>query len=153
MLAEANASPYLWERERATMYRDYDYGALDAAMDSLYLHDAAAHRALVDVHEFGWLEPPHGHRLQAALDRGFVFLDGRMPADLRFPAAPETQPVEAVEVGRPDQDARRSRAQERHARILELHESTGMSAAEIAAACRCSLRTVYTVVQKETQAA
>ena len=149
LLAEANERGEAWEEARKAMYADFDYAALDRAMDSLYLHDADAHRALVEVHEFGWLDPPHGAHLRAALDRGFVFLDGRLPADLRAPAAPESQPVEAVEVGRPDRDARRSRAHDRHARILELHESTSMSAAEIAQACRCSLRTVYTVVQKQ----
>lgn len=65
LVADANAHPYAWERERRRMYQLFDFGALDRAVEQL-------HGALPGVSPYS--------------ERGLAFLDERLPTPLRAPA-------------------------------------------------------------------
>lgn len=65
LLAEANARPYGWERERARMYREFDYAALDRALERL-------RGRLPGVSPYS--------------ERGLELLDGWLPDPLRAPS-------------------------------------------------------------------
>lgn len=86
-LADANAHPYGWERARKRMYKAFDYGALDQALEQLRVADDGASRALHAVYVYGWQEEPTAGPLQAACERGLAFLDQHLPAELRVPDA------------------------------------------------------------------
>ena len=87
LLEEANRRGYVWERERDRMYRHFDYAALDVALDALRNHDESAYHALHAVYVYAWLtELSPG--TEVALERGLVFLDERLPENLRAPAPP-----------------------------------------------------------------
>lgn len=63
LVAQANQHPYGWERARAAMYAQYDYHALDLALERLA----------------GWCIPPYS-------DRGLELLDEWLPDPLRAPS-------------------------------------------------------------------
>ena len=70
-LADANAKGYAWEEARKTMYRRFDYEALDRALEQLYLARPGAN--------------PYS-------DASLAFIDLRMPDVIRAPGA---EPAEA----------------------------------------------------------
>lgn len=89
-LADANEHPFSWEIARQQMYRDFDFGALDLALEQLREHDHDAYRALHAVYVYGWLVAPAG-LAAAACERGLLALHPLLPEKLRAPAEP--QPV------------------------------------------------------------
>jgi hypothetical protein len=142
-LEDANRHPYAWERARAAMYRRFDYGALDCALEQLRLLDDLAYRMLHSVHVYGWfthITPA----VEAICDRGIAFLDEQLPDPLRAP-----EPIPSAEqkiVGKLERAAGASARAIRDARICGL-ASQGLKPAEIAAECHVSIRTVYLVTR------
>ena len=55
LLHEANTRGYAWEEARRTMYRRYDFAALDRALDSLRSNHPDSAHALNAVYIDGWL--------------------------------------------------------------------------------------------------
>lgn len=89
-LAEANRTPYRWERERKRMWATYDYPALDKALERLRQHDPQACSLIHSVYVYGWAEP--SSTVEAIVDRALVFIDARMPDPIRAPG--DKQPWE-----------------------------------------------------------
>jgi hypothetical protein len=84
LLAEANRRGFGWEEERRRMYRLFDYGALDAALDLLRDADDSAYRAIHAVYVYAWLtELSPG--VEVSLERGLLFLSEKLPDNLRSP--------------------------------------------------------------------
>lgn len=83
-IEEANNHPYAWELARRRMYRDYDYRALDVALDALR-------------HEHPGLSP--------YTRIGLKFLDRRMPNPIRSPE-PSTGAVKNTKARGPNVDER-----------------------------------------------
>lgn len=148
LLAEANEHPYVWELERRRMYRDFDYAALDRALDELRGVDYSAYRALHAVFVYRWLaecDAPHAH-----IERGIVFLDDHLPETLRAPAPekPLTSTVrgpmrpEAGKYAKHLRDGAMRAAADAGATLAELMESFGVSKS-----------TVYSVVNRKDTAA
>lgn len=73
---DANAHPYRWERERARMWRRFDYAWLDVVLDSLRARDPDAAHALHAVYVYGWLREASAG-VEAAVERGLRFLELR----------------------------------------------------------------------------
>lgn len=61
------------------MYRLFDYGPLDLALEELRTHDPIAYRALHAVYVYGWLRDVSGVT-EAAVARGLAFLSPRLAA-------------------------------------------------------------------------
>lgn len=93
-IEDANRHPYGWELARRRKWGLFDYATLDRALDLLMVADAAAATAVekLHVHRRIWPEPagsPTARRqpwhiepigeMAAALERGLVFIDERMP--------------------------------------------------------------------------
>lgn len=89
-LADANSHPYGWEVARRAMYRDFDYGALDCALERLRDVDRGAYHALHEVWIYGWM-PVVSAGLEAALQVGLAFLDERLPTPVRAPGLSTTE--------------------------------------------------------------
>jgi hypothetical protein len=98
-LAEANKNPDPWERTRQQMYRRYDYGALDAALELLRGHDESAYRLVHSVYVYCWADA--STTAEAVIERAMRFIDERMPDPIRAPG---------FEQGRARRWAERSRA-------------------------------------------
>jgi hypothetical protein len=88
LLAEANETPYPWERARDRMHRQFDHRILDRMLDALRAHDDGAYRALHAVYVYKWLrgKDANGDLLdpvgeaRAACERGLAFLSPRLAA-------------------------------------------------------------------------
>lgn len=145
-LADANASPYGWERARKRMYDSFDYGALDLALEQLRVADDGASRALHAVYVYGWQPHPLTGPLQVACERGLVFLDENLPEKLRVPAAP---PPPAHKVTGQLQPGGGAGSAAKAVRDGEMRQraNEGATPAEIAAEFRVSIRTVYDAVK------
>lgn len=121
LLADANANPEPWEQARRRMYERFDYAALEVAVDELHkTHPGVSARSM----------------------RGLEFIDVRMPDPIRAPGALVTS--ESVQGTAVERDPRA----ERDARILHLAAVEKRPAAEIAVEVRCSLKTVYRVLER-----
>lgn len=89
--AAETTTPYVWERERATMFRRYDYGALYVALELLRDRAPGCARAVVMVYAHDIIEP--SSTLQAALEEGLRFIDERMPDPVRAPGMEHKHPA------------------------------------------------------------
>jgi hypothetical protein len=83
---DAAVHPFGWERERARRWAEFDYGALDAALEALREFDGTAFRVLHAVFVYGWLEGGP----ERIVERGLVFLAAALPDPLRAPPADKT---------------------------------------------------------------
>lgn len=129
-LADANRHPYGWEIMRDRKWRDYDYAALDIALELLRDHDQGAYHMLHAVYVYGWLETSAA--MEHAVERGLVFVDGRMPTPIRAPgvAADPALAKDSLAYGkRPEHEAARER---RRQRVLRAHLDWGWSTEQIA---------------------
>lgn len=90
-LADANRRGYAWEEARKSMYRRFDYAALDRAVDELRATDEAALHAVRLVHVAGVIDV--SAIVHAAAERGLVFLDGRLPDPIRAPGQEQKHPA------------------------------------------------------------
>lgn len=84
---EANAEPYLWERERDARRKRFDYDALAAALELLRDRDPAACALLHAAYVYGWSEP--STTMEAHVERALIFIDERMPDPIRAPGGQE----------------------------------------------------------------
>lgn len=82
-LADANRHPYAWEIERQRRYRNFDYAALDLALDTLRISDEAAYHLLHTVYVYGLVDL--SVTLEAIAARGLFFIAARMPDPVRAP--------------------------------------------------------------------
>ena len=78
-LADADAHPEAWEVERRKMYRRYDYGLLDRALEGLRDRDEAAYHIVHSVYVYGTLVEPSA-MVEALVQRGLGFLEAHMVA-------------------------------------------------------------------------
>jgi hypothetical protein len=90
LLDEANKRGYAWEEQRRTMYRVFDFAALDLALDKLRAHDVDAAHALNAVYIDGWLAEvgqitPLAEQL---CERALLFLAEELPTPLRSDVHP-----------------------------------------------------------------
>lgn len=110
-LAAANATPYVWERERAMLRARYDIDALAAALDALRTSPEPGLAAMIvavyraparcqhaveaphfcrrcdrDIERVGLIE--QSATLEAGIDRALRFISDRMPAVIRAPGNP-----------------------------------------------------------------
>jgi hypothetical protein len=125
-LAEANSHPYGWEIARRRMYAQFDYRALDVAVELL-------HQAFPGV--------------PAASSRGLVFIEPRMPDPIRAPTLVAV--TNTLATGRwadPRARAQRDRQVRRWA-------AQGRSLGEIAAELALSYKQVRRIVNGQSQAA
>lgn len=83
ILADANKHPDRWEVERQRLYRLYDYGALDRALELLRDHDQGAYHLVHSVYVYGWSEP--SSTIETLSERGLRFIDQHMPDPIRAP--------------------------------------------------------------------
>lgn len=83
LIAEANKHPEQWEIERKRMYRQFDYAALDRALELLRQHDQEAYHLTHGIYIYGWIEP--STTVEVAVERGLRQLDGWMPEFIRAP--------------------------------------------------------------------
>lgn len=143
LLDEANAHPYLWERERERKWRDYDYAALDVALELLRDHDQGGYHMLHAVYVYGWQDA--SAVLEAAVERGLRFLDERMPAVIRAPGAPDPALAkDSLAYGkRPEHEAARERRRER---VLRAHFDWGWSTEQVAVHESLSRRRVQQLI-------
>lgn len=139
-LADANDHPYGWELARRRMYATFDYGRLDAALQELAVADTLAYSVVHAVYVYGW-QTHLVAELELIVDRGLVFISARMPDPIRAPDA-EPEPRVVGPVARSAGLAARAR---RNQQIRAL-ASEGLPPREIAAACLCSVSTVYEVL-------
>lgn len=93
LLEEANRRGFLWEEARRAMYRSFDYGAVDRALESLRIVDELAYRMLHQVYVYGWLTHITP-AVESVCDRGLRFLSDRLPERLRAPGS--SRPVANV---------------------------------------------------------
>jgi hypothetical protein len=84
LLEEANHHGFGWEIARQRMYADFDYRALDFALDELRLSDELAYSMLSKVYIYGWLTHITP-AVESICDRGIVFISDRLPERLRAP--------------------------------------------------------------------
>jgi hypothetical protein len=138
-LAEANEHPYAWETARKRMYRDFDYAALDLALELLRATDVVAYHALHAVFVYGYM----GERDAPAglLERGLAFLDERLPEPLRAPGPPPAVRVRGPLRATAGTAAKSARDEEMRARAVG-----GASPDELAREFEVSVSTVYRVV-------
>jgi len=139
-IAEANAHPYVWEIARRRMYRLFDYAALDLALEGMRDRDHSAYRALHAVYVYAWAPPTVA---VAECERGLVFLDERLPEELRAPAPARERTI----VAKLERSAGPIARSIRDDRIRDL-AAQGEKPAAIAASCFVSIRTVYNVVKE-----
>lgn len=91
-IEEANQTPEPWERARKRMFKRYDYGALNRALDALRCGNHACQRAAAavrSVYTHGHTEP--STTLERDAELGLFLLDRLMPDPIRAPG------VETVE--------------------------------------------------------
>jgi hypothetical protein len=81
LLEEANRRGYAWEEERRAMYRQYDFAALDRALDELRAHYVDAAHAVNAVYVDGWLVEigQITPLFEELCERGLAFLSDRLP--------------------------------------------------------------------------
>lgn len=84
---QANAEPYLWERERDARRKRFDYSALTAALELLRDRNPAACALLHAAYVYGWSEP--STTMEALVEIGLIFIDERMPDPIRAPGGQE----------------------------------------------------------------
>jgi hypothetical protein len=89
--AAGEATPYVWERERATMFRRYDYAALQRALELLRDRSPQLAAAVVSVHTHRLVEP--SATLEAAVEHGLRFISLLMPATIRAPGMENKHPA------------------------------------------------------------
>lgn len=124
---DANRHPYGWERLRAAMYRDFDYRALDVALERLH----GEHPGVAP------LSP-----------RGMELLDGWLPTPLRAPRL-TVRPANLAARGRAADP--KARAQ-RDRRVRELLAG-GASWDEVAATVGLSAKQLRRIVNRNEEAA
>jgi hypothetical protein len=142
LLEEANERPYGWEVARERMYEQFDYAAIDVALELLRGIDDAACHSLHALYVYRWVEPSAGY--ESACERGLSFLDERLPHPLRAPKKEKDAPVI---VGKLERGAGASARELRDGQIRQLARD-GLDPAEIAKQCHVSIRTVYNVVSQ-----
>lgn len=86
--ATVRAEP--WEVDREQRWAEFDYAALDVALDELRLFDGSAYRELHVEFVYAVRRGASG-----AIERGLAFLSGRLPDPLRAPK-PEPEAQAAV---------------------------------------------------------
>lgn len=118
LIAEANAHPYGWEVARKAMYRDYDYRALDVALDQL----RSTHPGTDPYCDFG-----------------LVFLSTRLPHPLRAPESAKDSVVNAAARGR---SADPRAIEQRDDEIRRLIHVDGVPSSEVAAQFNLSVSQV-----------
>lgn len=128
-LEAANENPYAWEEERRRMFEQFDYAALDRALEDLQ-------QSFVGVSP----RSPIGMR----------FLSTRLPDPLRAPP-PEKKP-ELTVTGPMRPEAGKSAKEIRDREMRECAEQ-GATPIEISTKFRVSIRTVYNVVNAKQEAA
>lgn len=120
-IEDANQHPYAWETARRSMYAEFDYAALDRALE--LLHHARPG------------ESPRG-------TFGLRFLSAKLPDPLRAPPPPKE--VLRV-VGKVERGAGPGTREVRDNQIRMLADQ-GLKPVEIAVQCHVSIRTVYNIV-------
>ncbi|HEY8723426.1 MAG TPA: hypothetical protein VIL92_06155 [Gaiellaceae bacterium] len=128
-LADANLHPYRWEIDRDRKWADYDYAALDAALEQLRQHDEGAYRLVHSVYVYGWLES--STVMEAAVERGLRFLDAHMPDPIRAPGDEPSVAKDSLWRGR--EERHRHARELRVERVLRAHFEWGWSTVQIAA--------------------
>ena len=83
-LEDANRHPFVWERERAAMWKRYDYAALSGALDALRDRHGALAGVVVAVYSRESIVEPSAS-LEAACELALEFIDARMPDTIRAP--------------------------------------------------------------------
>jgi len=127
LIEEANQHPYAWESARRRMYAEFDYAALDRALELLHhVRPGASPRSTF----------------------GLRFLSAKLPDPLRAPPKPKTLQV----VGKVARGAGPNAREVRDAEIRRLAEVEKLKPVEIAIKCHVSIRTVYNVVNAERAA-
>jgi hypothetical protein len=127
-LEAANANPYGWEEARRRMYEQFDYAALDRALDAL--------------HE---VQPGLSPRSIPAL----AFLSQRLPNPLRAPA---TEKEVVRQVSGPLRPEAGKATKEIRDAAMRARAGEGATVVELATEFRVSIRTVYNVVNTEKAA-
>src|SRR6266404_374399 len=89
---QANADPYIWERERDARRKRFDYAPLTAALELLRDRDPAACALLHAAYVYGWSEP--STTMEALVERALIFIDERMPDPIRAPGAEKHPAIE-----------------------------------------------------------
>lgn len=120
--ADAAAHPFGWERERARMWRMFDYAALDEALEAMRLHEEGAYKALHAVYVYGWMVDCS----VGLAERGLELLDRVLPDPLRAPPA-DVSPVRGL-VGR---DAAIRRMSSSGASTARIAEEFGLSVSQV----------------------
>jgi hypothetical protein len=146
LMAEANAHPYVWELARRRMYRMFDYGALDRALEQLRDADHSAYRALHAVYMYAWA-PPSAGVYECA--RGLDFLESVLPDPLRAPAASEQPETRVRGAIRPEAGKATKLIRDREMRAAA---DAGATLAELMAKFGVSKSTVYAVVNRREAA-
>lgn len=90
LLEEANRRGHAWEEERRTMYRRFDFAAIDRALDLLRADDTDAAHAINGVYVDGWMTEiglitPLAEDL---CERGLDYLSTLLPEEIRTGLAP-----------------------------------------------------------------
>lgn len=135
LLEEANHHPYAWERARKRMYRLFDYGRLDRALDALRQADAEAHGALLAA---GACSIDDGLR-------GLAFLSDHLPVELRVPEFSTAQSEVRV-VGKVERAAGRRVRSLRDAEIRRAVLEAGIPTSNVASQWGISVSQVNRIV-------
>ena len=140
-LADANEHPYGWERARGAMWRDYDYPALDQALEQLRQQCDTAYHVLHAVYVYGYL-PLTAPTLAVVADLAVEFLSERLPDPLRAPGQPD--PVRVA----PGPMRREAGGRARTSRDQAMREAAaaGATVTELCERFGVSKSTVYSVV-------
>lgn len=127
----ADTRPHQWEIDRQRKWADYDYRALDAALEELRQVDDGAYKLLHSVYVYGWLD--HSAVVEAACARGLRFIDARMPATIRSPGMEQDADAVKESLWHGKSERHQARRAERVQRVIRAHFVWGWSTAEIAA--------------------
>lgn len=146
-LAEANRHPYGWELARAAKWRQFDYAALDVALELLRQADEAAYHLVHAVYVYGWQDA--STTVEAVVERGLRFLDERMPDPIRSPvsvAASAADVKESLWRGRSELHA--DRREQRRLRVVKASVEWGWSTDQIATHEALSRRRVQQILDE-----
>lgn len=131
--ASTPTRPEGWELERRRRWREFDFAALDAALERLRQVDEGACRALHGRWIYGW-QTGSSPLLEARCERGLRFLDAVLPVPLRAPpAVGERPPLLAV---RGDRDREIRRLIREGAAAQWVAREFGLSVSQVNRICR-----------------
>lgn len=95
-LADANRRDYGWCEARKRMWRQFDYAALDLALEALRRVDDDGYRLLHEVYVYGWLpEPAEGSRPLVIVNDALTFVGQLMRDPIRAPGPEQPPRVQA----------------------------------------------------------